>query len=403
MTYHLFERIGIELEYMIVDRDTYRVAPLTDKVLEEVNGSITNEVEMGSISWSNELALHVIELKTTEPACSLENLDTQFHQNIRHINSILKKYNACLMGGAMHPFMDPVTEIHLWPHDYSPIYSSFDKIFSCKGHGWANLQSMHINLPFADDDEFGRLHAAIRLVLPILPALSAASPIADGTLSGFHDFRMETYRHNSEKIWSITGDLIPEAVFSIEDYKQKILQRIYHDLSPYDPEKILQEEWVNARGAIARFERNTIEIRVIDVQETPFADCAIAGIVIEVIKNLVNGQWSSYEYQKSVPGTILVDSFIESIRHGQDARITDSRYLQVFNLGFKSCTMRELWKQLSSKMSIRNRFLDTILENGTLSSRMIQSAGPDFQQNNLLTLCKSMCRCIAIGEQLTVR
>lgn len=402
MTYHLFERIGIELEYMIVDRDTLRVAPLTDKVLEEVNGSITNEVEMGSISWSNELALHVIELKTTEPALSLENLDTQFHQNIKHINSILIKYNACLMGGAMHPFMDPVKEIRLWPHDYSPIYSAFDRIFSCKGHGWANLQSMHINLPFAGDDEFGRLHAAIRLVLPILPALSAASPIADGKLSGFHDFRMETYRHNSEKIRSITGDLIPEAVFSIEDYEKKILQRIYSDLSPYDPEKILQEEWVNARGAIARFERNTIEIRVIDVQETPFADCAIAGIVIEVIKNLVNGQWSPYEYQKSVPGTTLVDSFLESVRLGQDARITDSRYLQAFNIGVESCTARDLWKQLAVKTGIQKRHLDAILDNGTLSSRMIQSAGPDFQQDNLLTLCKSMCRCVDIGEQLGV-
>jgi gamma-glutamyl:cysteine ligase YbdK (ATP-grasp superfamily) len=400
MTYHLFERIGIELEYMIVDRDTMRVAPLTDKVLEEVNGHITNEVAMGEISWSNELALHVIELKTTEPALSLENLDTLFHANIRHINTILKKYNACLMGGPMHPFMDPIKEIRLWPHDYSPIYSAFDRIFSCKGHGWANLQSMHINLPFANDDEFGRLHAAIRLVLPIIPALSAGSPFADGKLTGFQDTRMETYRHNSEKIRSITGDVIPEAVFSRAEYEKNILERIYSDLSPYDPEKILQEEWVNARGAIARFERNTIEIRVIDVQETPFADCAIAGIVIEVIKNLVYGQWSSYEYQMSVPGTILVDSFLESIRHGQDARITDSRYLQVFNLGSRPCTMRELWKQLSAKMDIRNRYIKTLLENGTLSSRMIQSAGPDFQQNNLLTLCKSMCRCVDFGEQL---
>jgi glutamate---cysteine ligase / carboxylate-amine ligase len=400
MTYHLFERIGIELEYMIVDRDTLRVAPLTDKVLEEVNGSITNEVDMGIISWSNELAMHVIELKTSVPARSLENLDTQFHENIRHINTILEKYNACLMGGPMHPFMDPVKEIRLWPYDYSPIYSAFDRIFSCKGHGWANLQSMHINLPFANDDEFGRLHAAIRLVLPILPALSAGSPFADGKLTGFHDYRMETYRHNSEKIRSVTGDVIPEAVFSIADYHQKILQKIYSDLSPYDPDKILQEEWVNARGAIARFERNTIEIRVIDVQETPFADCAIASIVIQVIRNLVSGQWSSYEYQKSVPGSILVDSFLESIHYSQDAYITDSRYLQVFNLGSEPCTMRELWKQLSVKMNIRNRYINAILNEGTLSSRMIQLAGPDFQHNNSLTLCKNMCKSVDIGEQL---
>lgn len=400
MTYHLFERIGIELEYMIVDRDTYRVAPLTDKVLEEVNGSITNEVDMGEISWSNELALHVIELKTSEPAHSIDQLDTRFHENIRHINTILQKYDACLMGGPMHPFMDPVKEIRLWPHDYSPIYSAFDRIFSCKGHGWANLQSMHINLPFANDDEFGRLHAAIRLVLPILPALSAGSPFADGKLTGFQDTRMETYRHNSEKIRSITGDVIPEAVFSIEEYEKMILQRIYNDLSPYDPDKILQEEWVNARGAIARFERNSIEIRVIDVQETPYVDCAIAEIVIQVLKNLVNGQWSSYEYQKSIPGDILVTSFLESIRYGQDACINDNQYLQVFNLGSKPCTMRDLWKLLLAKMNIQNRYIDTIKNYGTLSSRMIQLVGPYFQQNNLLTLCKNMCHCIDFGEQL---
>jgi carboxylate-amine ligase len=403
MKYHLFERLGIELEYMIVDRDTFCVAPLTDKVLKEVNGTITNEVEMGEISWSNELALHVIELKTSEPAPSLDNLATKFHENIRHINTILDKYNACLMGGPMHPFMDPVKEIRLWPHDYSPIYSAFDRIFSCKGHGWANLQSMHINLPFADDDEFGRLHAAIRLVLPIIPALSAGSPFADGKLTGFHDTRMETYRHNSEKIRSITGDVIPEAVFSMADYEKKILQRIYDDLSPYDPDKILQEEWVNARGAIARFERNTIEIRVIDVQETPFADCAIASLILQTLKNLVAEQWSSFAYQKAVPDSTLVDSFLASIRDGQDAYVTDSRYLKVFNLGSEQCSMRDLWRQLSEKMDIRNRYLDTISEHGTLSSRMIQSTGKNFQHKNLLTLCKNMCRCVDIGEQLLQR
>ena len=43
------------------------------------------------------------------------------------------------------------------------IYDTFDRIFSCKGHGWANLQSMQINLPFRGDEEFARLHAAIRV------------------------------------------------------------------------------------------------------------------------------------------------------------------------------------------------------------------------------------------------
>jgi len=39
---------------------------------------------------------------------------------------------------------------------------------------------------------------------------------------------------------------------------------------------VLQNEWLNSRGAIARFERDTIEIRVLDSQETPAAELAIA-------------------------------------------------------------------------------------------------------------------------------
>ena len=50
------------------------------------------------------------------------------------------------------------------------MYEAYDRIFDCRGHGWANLQAVHLNLPFSGDEEFGRLHAAIRLVLPIMPA-----------------------------------------------------------------------------------------------------------------------------------------------------------------------------------------------------------------------------------------
>ena len=50
---------------------------------------------------------------------------------------------------------------------------------------------------------------------------------------------------------------------------------MYDDIAPLDPDAVLQHEWLNARGAIARFDRNTIELRVLDVQECPRADLAI--------------------------------------------------------------------------------------------------------------------------------
>ncbi len=380
--YHLFEKFGIELEYMIVDNDTLKVFPVTDKLIEKACGSIKNEIALEKISWSNELVLHVVELKTTEPVCSLHGIAELFHRNILHIQSLLDNFNGRLLSGPMHPFMDPSTEMHLWPHDYNPIYQAFNSIFGCKGHGWANLQSMHINLPFANDEEFCRLHAAIRLILPLIPALSAGSPLADGKITGYKDTRMEVYRTNSLKIPSITGDVIPEPVFSIPEYRQNILQRIYHDLAPYDSEKTLQEEWVNARGAIARFERNSIEIRVIDVQETPFSDIAIAAAVIGVIRMMVEERFCSLNEQKAWQTAPLKEIFLRTIKNGENAVIDDNRFLSAMGLN-RVCSAGQLWKYLIEQLQSYDRqwitpfmpVLDLILNEGTLSSRILRSLG----------------------------
>src|SRR5690606_3311880 len=102
-------------------------------------------------------------------------------------NAHLAPLGGRLMPSAMHPWMDPLTQTRLWPHENSPVYEAFNRIFGCQGHGWSNLQSMHINLPFEGDEEFGRLHAGIRLILPILPALAASSPFVEGRATGLMD------------------------------------------------------------------------------------------------------------------------------------------------------------------------------------------------------------------------
>ena len=79
-----------------------------------------------------------------------------------------------LLPGGAHPWMDPGREMVLWPHDAHEIYDLYNTIFDCRGHGWANLQSAHLNLPFAGDAEFASLHAAIRILLPLMPALTAS-------------------------------------------------------------------------------------------------------------------------------------------------------------------------------------------------------------------------------------
>jgi gamma-glutamyl:cysteine ligase YbdK (ATP-grasp superfamily) len=42
-----FSVFGIEIEYMIVDRTTYDVAPLADRLLTAAAGELTEETEQG--------------------------------------------------------------------------------------------------------------------------------------------------------------------------------------------------------------------------------------------------------------------------------------------------------------------------------------------------------------------
>lgn len=399
---HLFAGYGIELEYMIVDRDSLDVRPVTDLLLEQVAGTIVNEVEVGTLCWSNELVLHVIELKTNGPAQSLDGLASVFQNGIAQVNHCLQGMNARLLGTAMHPWMDPYRETVLWPHDNSPIYKTYNRIFDCRGHGWSNLQSMHINLPFCGDEEFGRLHAAIRLVLPLLPALAASSPIYGGTTSGLLDNRLEFYRHNQQKIPQIAGQIIPEPVFSRVDYQEKILQRSYAAIAPYDPQGILQDEWLNSRGAIARFQRGAIEIRLLDLQECPLADLAIADLVCGVIRTLCRETWSPFHDQQQIDTGLLAELLIRVLQNGGDEVIAAPEYLACFGQTGGSLPVSSLWQYLYAAiqdevLQAYHNPLQQILEQGSLAQRILRTLPQGFGRKDLCHLYRRLADCLEQG------
>ncbi len=340
---HLFEAYGVELEYIIVDKDTLKIAPIADKVLESVAGTYVNEVDRGLVAWSNEIVLHVIEVKTNGPAKDISIYAEAFQKSIEEINTILDGFNAQLMPTAAHPLMDPNIDARLWPHEQTAIYHSYNRIFDCTGHGWSNLQSTHINLPFASDLEFGKLHTAIRLLLPLMPALSASSPVIEGKITGLIDTRLEYYRNNQIKIPSIAGQIVPEAVTTIQEYQDQILKPIYRDIAPYDLEGILQEEWLNSRGAIARFDRGAIEIRVLDIQECPLADLAIVHIIVSTLKALVNERWTCFEDQKKWSENYLSAILLNSIKQGSQTMISDPDFLAQFGItNHNSISIRDI-------------------------------------------------------------
>jgi gamma-glutamyl:cysteine ligase YbdK (ATP-grasp superfamily) len=398
---HLFQGYGIELEYMIVDKDTLQVKPVADELLKHELGFYDSDVVNGMITWSNELVMHVIELKSTKPETDLQGLESAFAENVKTVNAILSRWNAMLLPTGAHPFMDPLAETKLWPHGSNEVYETYNRIFDCRGHGWSNLQSTHLNLPFYDDEEFAKLHAAVRMVLPILPALCGSTPILSGKFTGSFDTRLKYYKTNQSKIPSITGRVIPEAVFSRRNYLQTIYEKIQTDLAPHDPEKVLNPIWVNSRGAIARFDRGSIEIRVMDCQESPLADVAIQSLIIRMIKALIAGDFRDHEHQMKWKTESLAHILELTIEKGMDAIIDTAEYLEFYGLKKAKCSATDLWSHILEKVFWRRETypswdftLKTILQTGNLSQRMIKTLNGDYSRANVTALYKRLAECL---------
>lgn len=402
--FHLFDVFGVELEYMITHRHLLQIAPVADQIFIRQNDSPEGEYANGKISWSNELVSHVVELKTTSPEPVLAGLESEFQKNVQQINRILNQEGCLLLPSACHPMMDPFTETRIWPHDQHEIYELYNRIFDCRGHGWSNVQSTHLNLPFFDDTEFDRLHTVIRLILPALPALCASSPILNGKYTGYKDSRMHFYQFNQREIPIITGKVIPEYVRSQEEYQIRIFDPINTALSPFDEQHILDHHFVNSRGAIARFDRGAIEIRVMDIQECPKADLGIISLVVEVLKSLVYEEWSDYDVQAQWHENDLYCILSESIQNAEQGRIPYGQYGQYFGMeNPKPVTFHDLWEGLFQKVGDRLSYqnqvvLEHILEKGSLSARIAQSLGNDFTNDRIIGVYQTLADCLEEGQ-----
>ncbi len=384
----LFTCFGVELEYMIVRSGDLSVAPWADRVLIDAAGRPTSDVDRGRLTWSNELIGHVIELKTTEPASSFDGLAAAFATEVRELNRRLAPHGAHLLPTAMHPTMTPDQAV-LWTHEFSDVYAAFDRIFDCRGHGWSNLQSAHLNLPFANDAEFARLHAAVRLVLPLLPALAASSPFVEGRLTGLADNRLAFYRNNSARLPALCGAVIPEPVYSKSDYEREIYAPIAAQLAPHDPDGVLEPVYTNSRGAIARFDRSSIEIRLLDLQECPAADLAVLRTVVAVLRDLAAETKISLERQKAVPVAPLRRLFDATVADGEAATVEEPVLLAATGrAGVGAMSAGDWWRAqidrldpVSTASTEEQGALATYLRAGTLSRRLARSfnGGQSFE------------------------
>jgi carboxylate-amine ligase len=316
--YKLFEVTGLELEYAVVDR-ALNPQCLVEDAFRVLHGRPTSDVSLQDVGFSNELAAHVFELKTLDPVTDLRAAEAALVDGMRRFSAVLSEhFDARLLPTAMHPFMKPA-DTHLWQRSGRAIYETYAKLFSIHEHGWLNVQSSQINLPFGTEAETAALHNATACVLPYLPALAASSPIVEGQPGPSICNRMAFYAQNQRTIPEITGRVVPEYMTSFEQYRSDIFEPIYKALDRIEGAERIRHEFVNSRGAILRFDRSAIEIRVVDLQECVRMDVAIATFARLAIKELVRDLQSGD--LSLPPHAALVADYDACVAQGRQARV----------------------------------------------------------------------------------
>jgi gamma-glutamyl:cysteine ligase YbdK (ATP-grasp superfamily) len=314
-TYKTLEVLGPEHEFSIVN-DALEALPIVDKIIKDFHGRVVNFVEQPGFTFGKELQLHVMEFKPNAPFKSPVEFEETMQKAILTIQDFLQReFHAHFLGTGMHPLLK-LGGTGIWPHRHRQIYEAYSKIFNLRRHGWLNIQSFHLNLPYSNEESAILLNNTLANICPCLSAISASSPICEGRLGEEVDNRLYFYMQNQKEIPSVTGDVIPEYTSSFSQYKTNIIGKYSDDLSKAGADKlILDKEWVNSRGVIFRFDRRAIEIRIMDEQECIKSDVALSCFIRAVLRGLMNQE------PEFLPHTVLVQDLNAIMMNGLSASV----------------------------------------------------------------------------------
>jgi len=81
----------------------------------------------------------------------------------------------------------------------------------------------------------------------------------------------------------------------------------------------LLKDWVNSRGAIIRFDRRAIEIRVMDEQECIKSDVALSCLIRSILRGFLRGEGELLSHE------LLVKDFNSIVKCGMGAKISNPR------------------------------------------------------------------------------
>ena len=372
----------------VVRAGSLKASDVDAELLAELNGSVVSGTPK-ALSWGSGPAGHLIVLSTAQPIDDTAQAHAAMHAEVVRASTTLEDRNLLLLPAGVHPFLaGSITTPATFP--------------GADHAGWRNNQCLVVKLPFTDDD-LAKVLAAVRVLLPILPVLSAASPIIEGRIGPSLDMRLVLQSQRFSAWSALAGPLIPEAVFTRDEYYRTVFTPIVKalaDIGMHDTADIMA---MDSRSATANFDPDHIELKVLDGQESIGANMALAELVVAVLRKLCNGRWISTYVQRAWDAADLTEILQNVLRNGPQAVIDDQQYLRTFGCDAESMSAARLWEhiiaQLGKQLSTRCRdHAMFMLREGNLAQRILKGTGASPDMDKLRSVYERVCSSLLRDE-----
>ena len=385
--------LGPEHEFSLVNPEL-KILPISDKIIKNYCGQTINFVELPDFTFGKELQLHVMEVKAKCPYKSPVEFEETMQKAVCTLNQIICKHGGMLLGTGMHPLLK-LEDTGIWPHYHRKIYQEYSKIFNLNQHGWLNIQSFHLNLPYQKETDGVQMHNLLTNLSAYLPAITASSPIYEGKIGRDVDNRLQFYKINQIEIPSVTAEVIPEYADTINKYKRDVIGRYSEDLAKAGAGRILlSREWVNSRGVIFRFDRRALEVRVMDEQECVKSDVALSSFIRATLRGLMA------QKAELSPHELLVQDFNAIVKEGLNAQVSNSKGKTARQICQSYLKLAQEYADQDEKKYLW--LISKRLENGNLSElirdRVLRRAQKtDFHQA-VIDVYSTLIKCLSDNE-----
>lgn len=337
--------IGIEEEYLVVDRETRDLFTRPPKemwdALGEVLGSqVTQEFLQAQIEVGTKVCARVSEAR--------EDLATLR----RDLSKVVSEYGAAIIASSTHPFANWAQQETTEQPRYMRLQADYQQVAR-----QLVICGMHVHVGIADNHLRIDLMNQVKYFLPHLLALSTSSPFWDGVATGLHAYRLVIFQNMPR-----TG--IPEEFISYAEYERYV--EILVDAGLIEDASKL---WWDIRPSS---KYPTVEMRVSDVCTRLDDAMTIAALYQALLGYLYRLRRNNQKWRTYAPG-IIEENIWRAQRYGTNGSLVDFGKGRLVPFPDLVEEMIELISQDAIDFEIRDevRHARDIIRDGTSADRQM--------------------------------